>query len=342
MNEDDKLQVLCTISLSESQINRIREVDERIVLDVYRAKEVSKIPDEIWKKTEVLLSSGAGLPLPEKAPNLRWLQSTYTGVETILDHPLVQSEQVVTTSASGVMVAQMGEYALMTLLMLGHKMPRMIQAQKNKTWVEDRQQVLQPRLLRGSTVGIVGYGSIGREIARQLYAYGAKVLAAKRDAMHPEDYGYTPAGLGDPEGNYFHRLYPIEGLRGMLSECDFVILTLPQTAETKGLFGKETIAAMKPGSYLINISRGALLDDSALLDALNCGHLAGAALDVFVEEPLPEDHPFWTAPNLIVTPHISAFSPSLMDDIIELFVTNLKRYLQGMTLFNQINLRQGY
>lgn len=337
-----KLEVLSTISLTESQIKRIQDVDESIKLDVFRAKETSKITDEMWRKTEVLLSAGTGLPQPEKVPNLRWLQSSYTGIETILDHPLVRQESIITTTASGVMISQMGEYVIMALLMLGHKIPLMTQAQKNKAWVEDRHQQLQPKLLRGNTVGIVGYGSIGREVARQLHAYGATVLAAKRDATQPEDAGYTPAGLGDPQGNYFHRLYPIEALQGMLADCDFVVITLPQTPETEGLFDKELFNAMKPGSYLVNVSRGALVDETALIEALNSGQLGGAVLDVFIEEPLPPSHPLWNAPNLIITPHISAFSPSLMDDIIELFVTNLKRYLTGKDLFNQVNLDQGY
>ena len=342
MTTNKKIKILSTISLTESQYKRIQAVDEDIRLEVFRGKEIGNISTETWKNAEILFSSGAGLPQPEKVPNLRWLQSSYTGVETILDHPLVRDPKVVTTSASGVMVAQMGEYVLMALLMLGHKMPQMIHAQRNKVWPEDRQRQLEPRLLRGSTVGIVGYGSIGREVARQLYPYGATVLAAKRDATRPSDNGYAPEGLGDPEGNYFHRLYPIEALQGMLAECDFVVITLPQTPETEGLFNKETINAMKPGSYLVNVSRGALVHENALIDALNSGHLAGAVLDVFNEEPLPAEHPFWTTPNLIITPHISAFSPSLMDDIVNLFVTNLKRYLQDLPLYNQIDLAQGY
>ena len=196
--------------------------------------------------------------------------------------------------------------------------------------------------MRGSTVGIVGYGSIGREVARQLYAYGATVLASKRDVMHPEDTGYTPEGLGDPLGNYFHRLYPNEGLQGMLKDCDFVVLALPRTRDTECLFNKEMFEAMKPGAYFINVSRGQLVDEAALIDALNSGKLAGAALDVFSDEPLPADNPLWTQPNLIITPHISAYSTNMMNQVVDLFIENLKRYLREESLYNLVSLEQGY
>src|SRR5690606_22735260 len=246
------------------------------------------------------------------------------------------------TNSSGVAISQMGEYVIMMLLNLGHKIPQMIQAQREKRWVEDKHVSLVPKELRGSTVGIVGYGSIGREVARQLYAYGATVLASKRDVMHPEDTGYTPEGLGDPRGNYFHRLYPNEGLRGMLKDCDFVVLTLPRTRDTECLFNKEMFDAMKPGAYFINVSRGQLVDEGALIDSLNSGHLAGAALDVFTDEPLPADSPLWTQPNLIITPHISAYSTNMMNQVVDLFFENLKRYLKEESLFNLVSLEQGY
>ena len=340
--ENKKIEILSTISLTEEQIKKIQSVDEAIRLDVNRAKDAAKLLDETWNKTEILLTSGNYLPTREKVPNLRWIHNSSAGVDTIIEDPLLKAEGIVTTSSSGVMISQMGEYIIMALLMLGHKMPRMIKAQKQKQWIEERYQTLQPKELRGSTVGIVGYGSIGREVARQLYPYGTTVLAAKRDVMHPEDKGYTPEGLGDPKGNYFHRLYPIEALQGMLKDCDFVVITLPQTAETENLFNKEMFNAMKPGSYLVNVSRGPLVNEPALIEALSSGHLGGAVLDVFHEEPLPSISPLWEQPNLIITPHISAFSPKMMDQVVDLFVENLKRYLKGEKLYNQVDVEQGY
>ena len=342
MDPEQKIEILSTIALSEDQLKNIQNLDERIKVDVYKYKEMNKISDDAWRKTEILLTYGPNLPDVEKVPNLRWIQSSWAGVEKLLDDPLLNQETVEVTSSSGANVSQMGEYVVMMLLMLGHKMPMMLQAQREKRWIEDKFTSLQPKELRGSTVGIVGYGSIGREVARQLYAYGAKVLASKRDAMHPEDKGYIPEGLGDPYGNYFERLYPMEGLRGMLEECDFVVLTLPHTKSTECLFVKETFDYMKPGSYFVNVSRGQLVDEGALIDALNSGQLAGAALDVYSQEPLPPESPLWSQPNLILTPHISAFSPNMLNQVIELFIENLKRYLNKQPLYNVIDREQGY
>ena len=342
MEAKRKIDILSTISVTEEQLKQIQALDERIKLDVVKAKEVSRISDDIWRKTEILFTSGAYLPPAEKVPNLRWLHSSYAGIETILDNPLLTQPGLQFTNSSGVAISQMGEYVIMMLLNLGHKIPQMMQAQREKRWVEDKQVSLIPKELRGSTVGIVGYGSIGREVARQLYPYGATVLASKRDVMHPEDTGYTPEGLGDPLGNYFQRLYPNEGLRGMLKDCDFVVLTLPRTRDTECLINKEMFEAMKPGAYFINVSRGQLVDEGALIDALNSGHLAGAALDVFTDEPLPADNPLWTQPNLIITPHISAYSTNMMNQVIDLFIENLKRYLKEESLYNLVSLEQGY
>ncbi len=342
MEAKRKIEVLSTIALGEEQIKKIQGLDERIKFEVHRAKEVNKISDETWRKTEILFTSGSYLPPIEKVPNLRWLHSSFAGVESILSNPLLTLPGLLVTNSSGVAISQMGEYVIMMLLNLGHKLPQMNQAQREKRWIEDKQVNLIPKELRGSTVGIVGYGSIGREVARQLYAYGATVLASKRDAMHPEDTGYTPEGLGDPLGNYFHRLYPNEGLPGMLRDCDFVVLTLPHTRETECLFDKEMFEAMKPGAYFINVSRGQLVDEGALIEALNSGHLAGAALDVFTEEPLPPDSPLWTQPNMIITPHISAYSTNMLNQVVDLFIENLKRYLMDEPLYNLVNLEQGY
>jgi len=191
-------------------------------------------------------------------------------------------------------------------------------------------------------VGIVGYGSIGREIARLLNVFGAKVLAAKRDVMHPEDQGYIIPGLGDPAGDAFHRLYPYQALKSMLKECDFVVVALPLTAETRGLIGAEEIAAMKPSAYLVNLARGGTVDQAALLAALQEKRIAGAALDVFVEEPLPAGHSFWKLPNVIVTPHIAGMSAHYNERAMDLFVENCKRYLAGSPLLNRFDPQKGY
>ncbi|MFZ3069844.1 MAG: D-2-hydroxyacid dehydrogenase [Anaerolineaceae bacterium] len=342
MDEKKTLEVLSSILLNEAQQNRIKSLGKEVHLNAVSTKDSMELPREQWEKIEVLLASGQFLPSREQAPALKWIQLSYAGVERAMEHKIVYEPSVITTSSSGVMVSQMGEYALMALLALGHRLPDVIQAQKEKKWLPNSSKSMLPRELRDSTVGIVGYGSVGREVARLLYAFGATVLAAKKDVMQPEDSGYNAQGLGDPKGNYFHRLYPIEGLKGMLRSCDFVVLTLPLTPETRHILSTAEFEAMKTGAGLVNVGRGGLVDETALEAALKTGKLGGAVLDVFEQEPLPESNPLWSLPNVIITPHVSGLSAKLMDAVVELFVENLKRYLDGEPLYNVVNVKKGY
>lgn len=342
MTEDKKVKILSAISLSESQVEKIKAVDPRIEVHWYGRKDATRIPLEMWREAEILLTSGTPLPPPEQAPALKWIQLNFAGVEEDFRQDVHLREGVQLTSASGTMVSQMGEYVMMALLMLGHKAPEMLRYQQQKIWPDHRIEKLEPIELRGSTVGIVGYGSIGREVARLLYSYGAKVLATKRDVMHPEDDGYVPEGLGDPHGNYFHRLYPNEALNAMLKECDFVVVSPPLTPETRQLMSTEQFAVMKTGAFLVNVSRGPVVDTNALIEAAKSGKLGGAVLDVFEEEPLPADSPLWDAPNVIITPHIAGISKKSMDALVELFVINIGRYLKGQELHNLIDPENGY
>jgi phosphoglycerate dehydrogenase-like enzyme len=342
MTEDKKIRILSAISLNETQAERIKSVDSRIELHWYGRKDATRIPLEMWRDAEILLTSGTPLPPPEQAPALKWIQLNFAGVEEGFRQEVHGREGVQLTSASGIMVSQMGEYVMMALLMLGHKAPEMLRYQQQKVWLEHRTEKLEPVELRGSTVGIVGYGSIGREVARLLYSYGAKVLATKRDVMHPEEKGYVPEGLGDPQGNYFHRLYPNEALNAMLKECDFVVVSPPLTPETHQLITTEQFAEMKPGAFLVNVSRGPVVDTTALVEAVKSGKLGGAVLDVFDEEPLPAESPLWDAPNVIITPHIAGISKKNMDALVDLFVINIGRYLKGQELYNLIDPENGY
>jgi phosphoglycerate dehydrogenase-like enzyme len=246
------------------------------------------------------------------------------------------------TSMSGASASQMAEHAVMMMLALGHHMQEIFAHQRKAEWPSDRFELFTPLELRGSTVGIVGYGSIGRQIARLLQTFGAKVLATKRDIRHPEDPGYTVEGLGDPEGDLVNRLYPPQALGSMLKECDFVVVTLPRTKETRGLLGVKELAAFKPGAYLVDISRGEIVDQNALIPLLKEHKIAGAALDVFPVEPLPADSPLWKLPNVIITPHIAGFSAQYDERAAELFAQNLHRYLEELPLYNRLDLTHEY
>jgi phosphoglycerate dehydrogenase-like enzyme len=337
----DPIQVLITTSFLESQLDKLRSVSPRLKFDVRPVASTEEISDEKWKNVEVLYTSRV-LPPPEKVPNLRWIQFHWAGIDHAIDAPVLRKPELVATTLSGAAASQMGEYVLMMLLALGHRLPAILNSQRKTEWPENRWDLFMPLELRDSTVGILGYGSVGRQVARLLFPFGAKVLATKRDVMHPRDSGYTPDGLGDPEGEYVHRLYPPEALRSMLQECDFVVVTLPLTPETENLIGEEELQALKPSAYIIDLSRGGIIDHSALIPALKEKRIAGVALDVFPEEPLPPENPLWKLPNVILTPHISGSTAHYDERAVELFAENLHRYLAGLPLFNRVDVERGY
>lgn len=339
----NKLQILTTFELSEESRERITEAGDGIELTVIPTRDPAKIPDERWAETNVLYTWDI-LPEPEKVPNLKWIQFNSAGIDPFLDHPLLEREDLVATHMSGAITGQIAEYVLMALLAFGRRLPKLMRFQREHHWPEQeaRWQGFKPVELRYSTVGILGYGSIGRQVARLLQPFGAEVLAAKHDIMHPEDSGYTPEGMGDPQGSFFRRLYPIEALHSLLAASDFVVVALPLTEQTHHILDADAFEAMKATGYLVNVGRGALMDQSALVTALKEGQLAGAALDVFEEEPLPADSPLWELENVILSPHISGMGSHLEEETLSLFLANLNRYLTDLPLYNQVDLQRGY
>lgn len=335
------IDVLITIPLYEDLVLRLSGVSSRLKINILPARKIEEIPAEMWASAEILYTSRL-LPTPEQALRLRWVQFHWAGVDHAVEAPILKRPDVVATTLSGAAASQMAEYAVMMMLACGRRLAQAAVLQQRRDWPSDRWERFTPMELRGSTVGIIGYGSIGRETARLLAAFGATVLAAKRDAMHPEDTGYTPEGLGDPEGNLVQRLYPFQAVRSMVKECDFVLVCVPLTPQTRGMVNAEVLQAMKPGAMLIDVSRGGVIDSAALLETLRKGSIGGAALDVFAEEPLPADHPLWQMPNVIITPHVAGFSTHYDERAVALFSENLMRYLAGLPLYNRINLDQGY
>ncbi len=337
----EKINILSTIDLSEDARARIKGVAEHVKLTVIPANNPGDISEESWQEPEVLLTQSV-LPEPEIAQNLRWVQFHSAGIDSYVDHALFS--QVVATSMSGAIAWQIGEYVLMALLAFGQRLPKLMIHQRNKHWPKrkEKRQDLMPLELRDSTVGILGYGSLGRQVARLLVPFGPTVLAAKKDVMHPEDDGYIRDGMGDPHGDFFDRLYPMEALHSMLSECDFVVLTLPLTEKTRGIIDEEALEVMKPSAYLVNVGRGELIDQDALITALKIKGIAGAALDVFEEEPLPEDSPLWAMENVIISPHVAGISRHLEEETLALFIENLNRYLSELPLYNRIDADKGY
>lgn len=340
---EKKINILATMALTGQSKIRIRGVSDRIQLRVIPAETVDNIPDECWAETDILYTWNI-LPDAGKAPNLKWVQFKSAGINRYIDHPFFQIPEIIATTSSGVITSQIAEYVLMAMLAFGQKLPELRAYQQRRQWPErgEKRQVLLPVELRYSTVGILGYGSIGRQVARLLRPFGTTVLAVKKDAMHPEDTGYTEEGMGDPHGDFFQRLYPMEALHSMLSECDFVVAALPLTKATQHILDASAFEAMKETAYLINVGRGELIDQAALIRALEMGQIAGAALDVFEEEPLPEENPLWEIPQVIISPHVSGLSRHFDEDTISLFIENLNRYMADLPLHNRIDPDLGY
>ncbi len=344
MPTTDAVRLLVTVRFEETLLERFRAVSERVELVYHPARQLSDVPEEAWAEAEVLYTDGL-LPEPPLAPNLRWVHVHTAGVDHVVEHPLFTEGKVLFTNASGIHATNIAEYVFMMMLAFGHRLPKLLAYQREHHWPQkERYHTLLPQELRESTVGIVGYGSIGREVAHVAQAFGMEILAMKRNVRQPEDSAthYILPGTGDPQGTCFHRLYPPEALISMVRACDFVVLAVPLTEFTRGMFNAEVLAAMKPTAYLINVSRGEVVDEEALVQALKEGRIAGAALDVFTTEPLPPESPLWELPNAIITPHVAGDMASYAQRAAALFEENLRRYVAQEPLLNQVDRAQGY
>ena len=340
MPDEADVLVLMTVRFPDALLQRIRAVSPRLHVEVHPAATTAELPGGLLPDVEILYTMRT-LPDPEAVPNLRWIQFHSAGVDHVAEHPLLRGDVRVTT-LSGAAVSQMAEYVLMALLALGRRLPRLERDRTDKRWAENRFERFRPSDLKGSTVGIVGYGSVGREVARLCRAFGAEVLATKRDLRHPADDGYRPDHHGDAQAELPTRLYPPQALASMAAECDFLVVTVPLTPETRGLVGRNVLQKMKPTACLVDVSRGGVIDHNALIEALSEKRLGGAALDVFPVEPLPGSSPLWEMPNVLLSPHIGGASDHYFEQATALFTTNLQRYLTDQPLLNEFDPRRGY
>jgi phosphoglycerate dehydrogenase-like enzyme len=335
------IDVLITVPVSSSLIKPLQEVSPLLRITVHPADALDNVPDELWARCEVLYTRRI-IPGIELAPNLKWVQHHSAGIDVSLEFISPDRPNLVITTMSGAAASQVAEYVLTMLLAFGRQLPALWANQKKAEWPKDRMERFRPRELRASAVGIVGYGSLGRQVARLLWEFGARVLATKNDAMQPTDSGYAPEGMGDSQGDFVHRLYPAQAVKSMLKDCDFIVVAVPLTGATRGLVDASVLAACKPGAYLIDVSRGGIVDQSALIKALNEHRLAGAALDVFPEEPLSKKSPLWELPNVIVTPHIAGSSAYYDERAMAVFAENLSRYIADLPLYNVFDPKKGY
>lgn len=337
-NAQEPVQVVVAVDFSDALIQQLREVSPRLKVE----RHFPNVPDRAWGEAEILYTIRT-MPPPAQAPRLRWIQLHTAGVEHVLREPIVQAEDVEVTTTSGIHATPIAEYCLQMMLAFNYRLTAMLDYQRRAEWVPDPRKVFMPRELRGQTLGIVGYGSIGRELARIADALGIRVLAIKRDVMHPADEdGYRELGTGDPEGDIPLRLYPPEAIGSMAKECDYLVVAAPMTDSSRHFIDGEVLKGMKKTAVLINIARGALVDEADLISALAAGRIGGAALDVFEEEPLPTTSPLWNMENVIITPHISGWTVRYHEKAAALFIDNLTRYLDNKPLLNRLRRDRGY
>jgi phosphoglycerate dehydrogenase-like enzyme len=263
------------------------------------------------------------------APRLRWIHSPAAGIGGMLSPELVESA-VVLTNSSGLSAETMAEHVIAVTLALFRRLPVAFARQRDHRWAQD--ELSEPpgnRTISGARVLVIGLGAIGGAVATRMARLGARVGAVRRRAAAPA-----------PEG--VREVVPPERLHDLLPSADIVVITAPQTAHTRGMIGAAELRLMRRHAILINVSRGQLVDEGALVAALGAGTIGGAALDVFEHEPLDAGSPLWDMTNVVITPHTSGFRPDHWDAAVALFADNLRRFELGETLLNVVDKGEGY
>jgi len=276
----------------------------------------------------VVLDCGAGprrlAAVLERAVGFEWFHSRSAGLDTVLV-PEVAASPAVVTNGRGAFSLSLAEFVVAALLFFTKDLRGLVERQEAASW-----EPFDMQLLHGRTLGIVGYGDIGRATAQRVRALGMRVLALRRRPALSE---------GDP---LVDEVLPVEKLHELMGRSDDVLVAAPLTPQTRGLVDARALAAMKRGAVLVNVGRGPVVDEPALVEALTTGRIRGAALDVFAEEPLPPDHPFWRLPNVLLSPHCADHVPGWIEDAMRLFLENLERFRGGQPLRNVVDKARGY
>jgi phosphoglycerate dehydrogenase-like enzyme len=287
-----------------------------------------RLPEEL-PDTDIFVGYSLRAEQLKAAKKLKWIHSTAAGVAQLM-YPELRDSGILVTNPSGIFSIPMAEHTMGLLLALARNFPDSVRAQDRSKWEQqeiwDKPQHLTE--LNGKVLLIVGYGSIGREVAKRAKAFDMRV------------WGVTRSGAG--ERAYVENIFSVAQLGKVLPDADYVLLCAPETRETKHLIGAAEIAQMKRGARLINVGRGSLLDEAALLLALESGALGGAALDVAPTEPLPPESPLWKAPNLFITPHTSGVSDRLWGRQTAILMDLLENWFEGRELFNRVDFSRGY
>ena len=312
------------------QISRVSSILNVIDGSIPAMAEFRNKPDgkeefnALLAEAEVIYGLFFSRDIVARSPRLKWVQTMSAGVDRFTGTDIWNSP-VILTGVSGIAATPIGEFVLTYMLMFAKQAPLFVRSQLKHEWTR-----FLPTVLRDKTVGIIGLGNIGREVARLAKAFGMKVIAARRSTW------------GSSQAKYVDKLLPTAQLKQLLGESDYVVVATPLTPETTGLIGAEELRAMKPSGYIMNIGRGGLIDEEALIRALDEKQIAGAGLDVTAIEPLPPDSRLWDYDNVILSPHVSGGMEDYMQKATDLFCENLHRYINGKKLINIVNKKRGY
>lgn len=298
-------------------------------LEVLRMETYHEIENEL-RDAEIVLTFSLRPEQFKQAKRIRWIHSPAAAVHQFLFPELVNSN-VILTNAREVHGPVVAEHVMALILALAKRIPQAVRFQQKRVWGQEIlwRQHATPSEIAGATLGLVGLGSIGRNVATRAAALGMKILAVRQHA-----------GTEKPEG--VSEVLLRSELPAMLAAADYVVLAIPVTDETRGMVGHEQLSHMKPGAFLVNVGRGPLIDEAALAQALRERKIAGAALDVFEKEPLPNDSPLWELENLLITPHTAGMTTKLWERHYSLFSENLHRFLAGQPLLGMVDKQRGY
>ncbi|MEX2127594.1 MAG: D-2-hydroxyacid dehydrogenase [Xanthobacteraceae bacterium] len=319
--------VLCTLQYQKEHIERLRRAFYPAEFIHLQRRDDAALLAAL-ERIDVAVLKGDLDSRFLRARQLRWVHCDHAGLERSAK-PEVLEKGLLVTSSAGRSAPALAEHAMFFMLALAYNFPAFYAAQQARRWGAENQTQL--RALRGQTVGIVGMGHIGKALALRCKAFEMRILGYRRRA--------TPC----PEG--VDQLYSVERgdtLQPILEQSDFLVLSVPLTNSTQGLIGARELRCMKSSAFLINIARGALVDESALFDALRAGRLAGAGLDTFELEPLPRSSPLWNAPRTIITPHVTPRLADRVERSLEIICENIRRYLSGEPLLNLLTEREVY
>jgi phosphoglycerate dehydrogenase-like enzyme len=320
VHEQGKSQVLILAWTPEGTLDRL--AGDFPPCDFVDARDPA-VFDAHWSRATVALGLPAVSRLGE-APGLRWIQLLAAGVPPELCGP-ARERGIFVTNLAGLYGPTIAEHALTLMTLLARNLYVALRNQQERKWDRDVARTMSD--LHGRTLALVGLGNIGRGIARLARAYGMRVLGCRRTARP------TP---------FVDRVYPLNELHALLAEADYVAVAAPLTARSEGMLGLDEFRAMKRGVVYVNVSRGGVAREDALLEALRSGHVAAAGLDVFAVEPLPPDHPFWTMPQVIVSPHYSGETVNNSSLPAERFARNLRAWIDGRPMEGVVNLEHGY